>query len=183
MQPRAGPNPFAVIWWNGLTSPSADHLDLDQPVGRKRMNNHSLCRNPPNSKRGQPRVSVCRREGRIGQIPGNPNDIVEPHGGFRQDAVDVAHDQRQLVLQGRGGPSLGLQSYRPAEENDPSKAADFDGMNIFLGSGVKCVSAETVLTMRQTSGEGSTLLRDTAAANDVLADLRRAEAVAEIICF
>jgi hypothetical protein len=45
------------------------------------------------------------------------------------------------------------------------------------------VSAETVLTMRQTSGERSTLFRDTAPANGFVADLRRAEAEAEIICF
>jgi hypothetical protein len=45
------------------------------------------------------------------------------------------------------------------------------------------VSAETVLTMRQTSGERATLFRDTAPANGFVADLRRAEAEAEIICF
>jgi hypothetical protein len=45
------------------------------------------------------------------------------------------------------------------------------------------VSAETVLTMRQTSGERSTLFRDTAPANTHVANLRRAEAEAEIICF
>ncbi|WP_103255496.1 hypothetical protein [Tabrizicola aquatica] len=45
------------------------------------------------------------------------------------------------------------------------------------------VAAETVLTMRQTSGERSTLFRDTAPANATVADLRRAEAEAEIICF
>lgn len=45
------------------------------------------------------------------------------------------------------------------------------------------VSAETVLTMRQTSGERSTLFRDTTPANAFVADLRRAEAEAEIICF
>jgi hypothetical protein len=45
------------------------------------------------------------------------------------------------------------------------------------------VSAETVLTMRQTSGERSTLFRDTAPANTFVADLRRAEAEAEFICF
>ncbi len=45
------------------------------------------------------------------------------------------------------------------------------------------VSAETVLTMRQTSGERSTLFRDTAPANGFVADLRRAEAEAEILCF
>lgn len=45
------------------------------------------------------------------------------------------------------------------------------------------VAAETVLTMRQTSGERATLFRDTAPANGFVADLRRAEAEAEIICF
>lgn len=45
------------------------------------------------------------------------------------------------------------------------------------------VSAETVLAMRQTSGERSTLFRDTAPANGFVADLRRAEAEAEILCF
>lgn len=45
------------------------------------------------------------------------------------------------------------------------------------------VAAETVLTMRQTSGERSALFRDTAPANSRVADLRRAEAEAEIICF
>lgn len=43
------------------------------------------------------------------------------------------------------------------------------------------VAAETVLTMRQSSGKRSALFRDTAPANGFLADLRRAEA--EIICF
>lgn len=45
------------------------------------------------------------------------------------------------------------------------------------------VAAETVLTMRQTSGERATLFRDTAPANRFVADLRRAEAEAEILCF
>jgi len=45
------------------------------------------------------------------------------------------------------------------------------------------VAAETVLTMRQTSGERSALFRDTAPANSRVADLRRAQAEAEIICF
>ena len=45
------------------------------------------------------------------------------------------------------------------------------------------VAAETVLAMRQTSGERSTLFRDTTPANSVVADLRRAEAEAEILCF
>jgi hypothetical protein len=45
------------------------------------------------------------------------------------------------------------------------------------------VSAETVLAMRQTSGERSALFRDTSPANTVVADLRRVEAEAEIVCF
>jgi hypothetical protein len=45
------------------------------------------------------------------------------------------------------------------------------------------VLAETVLEMRQTSGERSTLFRDTAPANGFVADLRRAGAEAEILCF
>lgn len=45
------------------------------------------------------------------------------------------------------------------------------------------VLAETVLEMRQTSGERSSLFRDTAPANSFVADLHRAGAEAEIICF
>jgi hypothetical protein len=45
------------------------------------------------------------------------------------------------------------------------------------------VSAETVLTMRQTSGERASLFRDSAPTNAFVADLRRAEAEAEIVCF
>jgi hypothetical protein len=45
------------------------------------------------------------------------------------------------------------------------------------------VSAETVLAMRQTAGERAGLFRDTAPANSIVAELRRAEAEAEIICF
>lgn len=45
------------------------------------------------------------------------------------------------------------------------------------------VSAVTVLTMRQTSGERATLFRDAAQANSFVADLRRAEAEAELVCF
>ncbi len=45
------------------------------------------------------------------------------------------------------------------------------------------VSAEAVLTMRQTTGERSTLFRDTAPTNTFVADLRRSQAEAEIICF
>lgn len=45
------------------------------------------------------------------------------------------------------------------------------------------VAAETVLAMRQTSGERSTLFRETAPATGFVAELRRAEAEAEILCF
>ncbi len=45
------------------------------------------------------------------------------------------------------------------------------------------VSAETVLRMRQTSGERSALFRENALSNDAVARLRRAEAEAEILCF
>lgn len=45
------------------------------------------------------------------------------------------------------------------------------------------VSAETVLRMRQTSGERSGLFRGNALSNDAVARLRRAEAEAEILCF
>ncbi|AMY67949.1 hypothetical protein FALB51S_01647 [Frigidibacter albus] len=45
------------------------------------------------------------------------------------------------------------------------------------------VAAETVLMLRQTSGERSTLFRGTAATTAVVAELRRAQAEAEILCF
>lgn len=45
------------------------------------------------------------------------------------------------------------------------------------------VAAETVMRMRQTSGERSGLFRGTPSARDILADLRRAQAEAEILCF
>ncbi|ARJ69047.1 hypothetical protein [Paracoccus contaminans] len=45
------------------------------------------------------------------------------------------------------------------------------------------VAAETVLRMRQTSGERSGLFRSGAAADGPVADLRRAEAEAEVLCF
>lgn len=45
------------------------------------------------------------------------------------------------------------------------------------------VSAETVLRMRQTGGERSTLFRGTAVTTEVAARLRRAQAEAEILCF
>lgn len=45
------------------------------------------------------------------------------------------------------------------------------------------VSAETVLRMRQTTGERSALFRGTAMTTEVAAVLRRAQAEAEIVCF
>ncbi len=45
------------------------------------------------------------------------------------------------------------------------------------------VSAETVLAMRQTSGERSSVFRTTELARTVVGDLRRAQAEAEILCF
>ena len=45
------------------------------------------------------------------------------------------------------------------------------------------VGAETVLRMRQTSGERAGMFRQGAMTNDLIADLRRAEAEAEILCF
>lgn len=45
------------------------------------------------------------------------------------------------------------------------------------------VSAETVLRMRQTTGERSALFRGTANTTEVAARLRRAQAEAEIVCF
>lgn len=45
------------------------------------------------------------------------------------------------------------------------------------------VAAETVLTLRQTSGERSALFRGTASTTAVVAELRRAQAEAEILCF
>ena len=45
------------------------------------------------------------------------------------------------------------------------------------------VEAETVLAFQQTSGERSTLFRDNALVREVVADLRRAQAEAEILCF
>jgi hypothetical protein len=47
----------------------------------------------------------------------------------------------------------------------------------------KYVSAETVLAMRQTSGERSSVFRSTELARTAVADLRRAQAEAEILCF
>ena len=45
------------------------------------------------------------------------------------------------------------------------------------------VAAETVLRMRQTTGERAAIFRSGPAANDPVADLRRAAAEAEIMCF
>ena len=45
------------------------------------------------------------------------------------------------------------------------------------------VGAETVLRMRQTSGERSGMFRQGAMMNDLVSTLRRAEAEAEILCF
>lgn len=45
------------------------------------------------------------------------------------------------------------------------------------------VGAETVLRMRQTTGERSGMFRGMAEMTEVVAELRRAEAEAEIICF
>lgn len=45
------------------------------------------------------------------------------------------------------------------------------------------VEAETVLALRQTAGERVGLLRSAATANDMVRDLRRAQAEGEIRCF
>ncbi|MFT4151841.1 MAG: hypothetical protein QM656_16690 [Paracoccaceae bacterium] len=45
------------------------------------------------------------------------------------------------------------------------------------------VSAETVLRMRQGGGEGAALFRGAPAMRTILADLRRAQAEAEMLCF
>ena len=45
------------------------------------------------------------------------------------------------------------------------------------------VQAETVLSMRQTGGERMAVFRSAASANTMVADLRRAQAEAEIVCF
>lgn len=45
------------------------------------------------------------------------------------------------------------------------------------------VEAETVLSLRQTGGERMSIFRSTQMASDIEADLRRAQAEAEIICF
>ncbi|MGC9418844.1 MAG: hypothetical protein ACP5EN_07710 [Rhodovulum sp.] len=45
------------------------------------------------------------------------------------------------------------------------------------------VQAETVLSMRQVGGERMSIFRTSAMANALVADLRRAQAEAEILCF
>lgn len=45
------------------------------------------------------------------------------------------------------------------------------------------VEAETVMMMRQTSGERATMFRDTQPAMIAVAELKRAQAEAEILCF
>ncbi|TRW98736.1 hypothetical protein FNJ84_04055 [Paracoccus sp. M683] len=45
------------------------------------------------------------------------------------------------------------------------------------------VSAETVLTMRQVSGERASMFRGMPQMTEIVATLRRAEAEAEILCF
>ena len=45
------------------------------------------------------------------------------------------------------------------------------------------VEAETVLSMRQTGGERMAVFNSAAEANTLVADLRRAQAEAEIVCF
>ncbi|SIO47365.1 hypothetical protein SAMN05444722_2402 [Rhodovulum sp. ES.010] len=45
------------------------------------------------------------------------------------------------------------------------------------------VEAETVLSMRQVGGERMSIFRTAAMANEMVAELRRAQAEAEILCF
>ncbi|MCY0096485.1 hypothetical protein OEG82_21080 [Hoeflea sp. J2-29] len=47
----------------------------------------------------------------------------------------------------------------------------------------KYVEAETVLSMRQVGGERMAIFRTAASANALVAELRRAQAEAEILCF
>ena len=47
----------------------------------------------------------------------------------------------------------------------------------------KYVEAETVLSLRQTGGERMSVFRTTPLAKTLVADLRRAQAEAEILCF
>ncbi len=45
------------------------------------------------------------------------------------------------------------------------------------------VEAETVMSLRQTGGERMAIFNSSAAANAIVADLKRAQAEAEILCF
>ena len=47
----------------------------------------------------------------------------------------------------------------------------------------KYLEAETVLSMRLTGGERMSIFRSAAFANTIVADMRRAQAEAEIVCF
>lgn len=47
----------------------------------------------------------------------------------------------------------------------------------------KYVQAETVLSMRRTGGERMAIFQSAASANTLVANLRRAQAEAEVICF
>lgn len=47
----------------------------------------------------------------------------------------------------------------------------------------KYVSAETILTMRQGLGQGANMFRNVRMYDDIVADLRRAQAEAEVRCF
>ena len=47
----------------------------------------------------------------------------------------------------------------------------------------KYVEAETVLSMRLTGGERMAIFNSSVAANTIVADLRRAQAEAEVVCF
>jgi hypothetical protein len=47
----------------------------------------------------------------------------------------------------------------------------------------KYVEAEAILALQQTGGERSTLFRDNALVRGAVADLRRAQAEAELLCF
>ena len=47
----------------------------------------------------------------------------------------------------------------------------------------KYVSAETILSMRQGLGQGANMFRNVRMYDDIIADLRRAQAEAEVRCF
>lgn len=47
----------------------------------------------------------------------------------------------------------------------------------------KYVQAETVLSMRRAGGERMAVFKSAAVANNIVADLRRAQAEAELVCF